>query len=137
MDEQQDGVSADLPYELQSKMFDQLAGMSIAAAGLTVTLISSILQRAPGIIWMAVVEFGLAAFIALSGNITMIEAIFTKRPSLKRSKVITMVVLLLMGMGTGTLAMSVYLESRNDRLVAPSAAKAAASTPAAGLHSDR
>jgi hypothetical protein len=43
-------VSADLPYELQSKMFDQLTALGLAGAGLTVTLIGSLLRDAPLIV---------------------------------------------------------------------------------------
>ena len=37
-------------------MFDQLAAISLGGAGLTVTLIGSILKDAPGIVWLSVVE---------------------------------------------------------------------------------
>ena len=46
-DERVGDISVDLQYELQSKMFDQLATVSVAGAGLAVTLIGSMLSELP------------------------------------------------------------------------------------------
>ena len=102
-------TSADLPYELQSKMFDQLAAISIAGAGLTVTLIGSVLAGAPGIVWLSVIEFGLAALAALCGNIWLIRDLFDGKYGPGRTKIMTAVCVGLLGMATGSLSMSVYL----------------------------
>ena len=50
--ERVDEVSAELPYELQSRMFDQLAAVGIGGAGLAVTPIGSLLKTAPRIVWL-------------------------------------------------------------------------------------
>jgi hypothetical protein len=57
-----------------------------------------------------VIQFGLAAFLAMAGNIGLIDALFTKRRMLRRTKTTTLIVLLLLGMGVGTLGTSVYLQ---------------------------
>jgi hypothetical protein len=105
-------TSADLPYELQSKMFDQLAAISVAGAGLTVTLIGSVLKGAKGPVWLAVIEFGLAALAALAGNIWLIQDLFEGRDGKKRGKITTAVCVAFLGMAIGSLSMSVYYESK-------------------------
>ena len=106
-------TSADLPYELQSKMFDQLAAISVAGAGLTVTLIGSVLKGGPGVIWLAVVKFGLAAFAALIGNMYLIRDLFEGKDGQKRSKWATAICVAVLGMAIGSLSMSVYYESKS------------------------
>src|SRR4051794_14835536 len=105
-------VSADLPYELQSKMFDQLAGVSIAGAGLTVTLIGSVLKDAPGIVWISVIEFGLAAFVATTGNLKLIERLFERKETMKSSRIATLAAIALIGAAIGSLGMSVYYDGK-------------------------
>lgn len=112
VEEQTDKVSADLPYELQSKLFDQLATVSVAGAGLTVTLIGSLLRNAPSAIWLAVICFGLAAQFAVSGNIRLIDGLFRKKPTLQRSKIDVGVSVGLIGAALGILSLSAYEESR-------------------------
>jgi len=115
IEERLDDVSADLPYELQSKMFDQLAGLAVAGAGLTVTLIGSLLREAPPVVWLAVVEFAAAAFVAITGNNQLIDGLFRKKPALRRGRVMTLASLGLIGMAIGSLSMSVYHEGRPHR----------------------
>jgi hypothetical protein len=107
-------VSADLPYELQSKMFDQLAAVSVAGAALTVTLIGSLLRDAPPMVWLPVILFGTAALLAVSGNIKLIDGLFAKRPTFVRSKVYTTLAVVLIGMAIGALSMSVYYDRERD-----------------------
>ena len=107
-------VSADLPYELQSKMFDQLAGVSIGGAGLTVTLIGSLLRGASSIVWMPVILFSLAAMFAVNGNIKLIDGLFGRRPILVRSKIYTAITVGLIGMAIGALSMSVYYDGKRE-----------------------
>ena len=117
-----EGTSADLPYELQSKLYDQLAAISIGGAGLTVTLIGSVLARAPGIKWLAVIEFGLAALAAITANISLIQNLFDGRDGRSRYKWMTGLCVLLMGMAVGSLSMSVYLDgkpAKHERVVGP------------------
>jgi len=115
VDERLNDVSADLPYELQSKMFDQLAGLAVAGAGLTVTLIGSLLREAPPVVWLSVVEFTLAAFVAITGNNQLIDGLFRKKPSLRRGRIMTLVSLGLISMAIGSLSMSVYYDGRPHR----------------------
>jgi hypothetical protein len=112
VEERLDQVSADLPYELQSKMFDQLAAVGIAGAGLAVTLIGSLLRNAPAIVWLPVFLFGLAALFAVSGNSHLIDGLFRRRPTLRRSKLYVAAAVGLIGMAIGSLSMSVYHDGK-------------------------
>lgn len=109
-----DGTSPDLPFELQSKLFDQLAAMSVAGAGLTVTLIGSILKNAPGIVWLAVIYFAVAAILCITANVGLIEGLFEGKDRRRRNKWLTALSVMLIGMGTGSLGASVYLDGRAD-----------------------
>lgn len=108
VEERLDQVSADLPYELQSKMFDQLTAAGVAGAGLTVTLISSLLRNAPGIVWLPVIFFGAAAIFAISGNNHLIDGLFRRRATLRRSKLYVGLAVGLIGMAIGSLSMAVF-----------------------------
>lgn len=108
-----------LAYELQSKMFDQLAGFSLAGAGLSVTLIGSVLTHAPGVKWLAVGEFAVAALAAMAANIWLIESLFKGEDGRARAKIMTGVCTALIGMGMGSLAMSVYLDGSRPAAANP------------------
>lgn len=114
VEERQDEVSADLPYELQSKMFDQLAAAGVAGAGLTVTLIGSFLRNAPGIVWLPVVLFGAAAMFAISGNSRLIDSLFRRQASFRHSKLYVGVAVGLIGMAIGSLSMAVYYDGERE-----------------------
>jgi hypothetical protein len=127
VDERLEEVSADLPYELQSKMFDQLAAAGVAGAGLTVTLISSLLSDAPKLVWLPVILFGVAALMATSGNSYLIDGLFRGRPTLRRSKLYVGLSIGLIGMAVGSLSVAVYLDGERGPadVVGTGAAKAA------------
>lgn len=110
-DERVNDVSVDLAYELQSKMFDQLATVSVAGAGLAVTLIGSMLRDAPGDVWLSVVFFGLAAVTAVAGNQKLIDGLSKRQPSMRRSRTSIQITMALVGMATGWLSMSVYADA--------------------------
>jgi hypothetical protein len=123
MAESLDQVSADLPYELQSKMFDQLATIGIAGAGLSVTLIGSLLRDSPPMVWATVVAFGMAAITAVSGNIRLIESLRRRRPALKASKAHTGLAMGLIGAGIGFLSMEVYSAGERTPIAATEVAE--------------
>ena len=110
IEERLDSVSVDLPYELQSKIFDQLAAGSIAGAGLSVTLIGSLLQNASRVVWLSVILFGLAAVTSVSGNVRLIDGLTQHRPVLRRAKLDVQIAMGLIGMAIGFLCMSMYYE---------------------------
>ncbi|MEY2885115.1 MAG: hypothetical protein RL490_2839 [Pseudomonadota bacterium] len=112
IDDRVDEVSADLAYELQSKMFDQIATVGVAGAGLAVTLIGSTLRDAPGVVWLSVVLFAIAALTAVSGNQKLVDSLSRRQPCLKSSKRNMQVATMLVGMAIGSLSMSVYFESQ-------------------------
>lgn len=103
-------MSADLPYELQSKIFDQLATVSIAGAGLSVTLIGSLLLNGSRVVWLSVILFGLAAVTSISANIRLIDGLTQRRPVLRRTKLDVQIALGQIGMAIGILCMSMYYE---------------------------
>jgi uncharacterized membrane protein len=106
------GFSADLPYELQSKLFEQLATMGVAGAGLVITLRGSILSDASALIWMGAVEFGLAALVALAAQMGLIEGLMARKVSRRQNQMMTIIAVVLIGMGVGTLGTSVFLEGK-------------------------
>lgn len=110
-DERLDQISPDLAFELQSKLFDQLATVGVAGAGLAVTLIGSMLRNAPNHVWLAVALFVVAAVTAISGNQKLIAGLTQRQPSLGRSKRDVQIAMMLIGMAIGWLSMSVYAES--------------------------
>jgi hypothetical protein len=129
VEERVEEVSADLPYELQSKMFDQLAAVGIGGAGLAVTLIGSLLKTAPPIVWLSVVLFGAAAMFALTGNSHLIDGLFLRRPSLKRSKLYVAIATGLIGMAIGVLSASIFIDGQRE---ARETAAGGAAAPSAG-----
>ncbi len=107
-----DAISADLPYELQSKLFDQLATMGVAGAGLVITLRGSLLADASPIVWMGAVEFGIAALCALAAQVSLIEGLFARKSVMRSARVMTIAAAVLIGMGVGTVGMSVFVEGK-------------------------
>jgi len=112
VEERPEDVPRDLPYALQSKMFDQLATVSLGGAGLTVTLIGSLLRDAPAGVWVAVALFVTSAMVAISGNSKLIDGLFRRQPILQRSKIHVAVCVAMIGLAIGILSMSVYLEGK-------------------------
>ena len=110
--ERTEEITADLPYELQSKMFDQLTTVGVAGAGLAITLIGSLLRDAPADTWMSVVLFGLAAITAVSGNVRLINGLFSRKAVVRRSKVDVALAMALIGAGAGWLSMSIFAEQQ-------------------------
>lgn len=107
-------TSADLAYELQSKMFDQLATVGVAGAGLAVTLIGSVLKDEPSDVWLSVVFFVLAAVTAIKGNQRLVEGLTERRPCMQRSKRDIQIALMLVGIAVGWLSMSVYAQGSRE-----------------------
>jgi hypothetical protein len=118
-EESVDGLSVDLAYELQSKMFDQLATVSLAGAGLTVTLVGSVLRDAPRDVWLSVVLFVMAAVTAVGGNQKLIDSLSRRQPSMRRSKRDVQIALTFIGVAIGWLSMSIYADG--ERLQPPAA----------------
>ncbi|MHA6719230.1 hypothetical protein ACX40Y_07215 [Sphingomonas sp. RS6] len=103
--ERHEAVSPDLAYELQSKLLDQLATVSVAAAGLAITLIGSLLQESSRAVWITVVFFGLAAMTAIGGNVRLIDALAERKPVLHRCKRDVQLALGMIGAAAGFLSM--------------------------------
>ena len=108
-----DRISPDLPYELQSRMFEQLAAAGVAGAGLTITLVGTILKGS-ALIWLATVEFTLAAIVAFAGQSQLIASLGARKPVRRTTQITVMIAVMLIGMGVGGLGMSVYLEGKTD-----------------------
>jgi hypothetical protein len=106
-------ISPDLAYEMQSKMFEQLAAAGVAGAGLTITLVGTILQGSV-LVWLATFEFALAGIAALAGQTKLIEGLAEKKPVWRRARMISAIAVLLIGMGVGSLSMTVYFEGKQQ-----------------------
>lgn len=115
-------VSPDLAYELQSKMFDQIANVGIAGTGLAVTLIGSTLRDAPPVVWMSVVLFASAAFTAIGGNQTLVDSLSRRKPCLQRSRRDMRIATMLLGIAVGSLSMSVFLDGKREPVPVPTIA---------------
>lgn len=111
--EPQSVASTNLAYELQSKLFEQLAAMGVAGAGLVITLKGSILSGASGLIWIATAEFALGAFVAFGAQLILIEGLFAANLSRRRLQIMLIIAVLLIGMGICSLGMSVFLEGKS------------------------
>jgi hypothetical protein len=109
--ERLDEVSADLPYELQNKLFEQMATMSIGGVGLTITLAGTLLEGEP-LVWLAVVEFGIAALMAVAAQQSVIAGLFKKTPTRKTATLMTGLCSMLIGMGVGSLGGAVYFNAQ-------------------------
>ena len=107
-------VSPDVAVELQAKLFEQLTAGGVAGAGLTITLLGTILEGSV-LVWIATAEFLLGAVVALSGQMHLIEALSKGQPVWKKARLITGISTLLIGMGLGSLATDVYFEGKQDR----------------------
>lgn len=117
-------VSADLPYELQSRIFEQTAAGALAGAGLSVTLIGSVLRDAPASIWASVACFAAAAYVASAGNNALVESLFRREPVLKRCKFYQVAAAMLLGMAIGVLSYSVFATGKQNPSGSPLAAAA-------------
>lgn len=115
-------VSPDLPIELQAKLFEQLTAAGVGGAGLTITLVGTILQGS-ALVWIATAEFTLAAMVALSGQFYIIEALTKKQPVWRKARIVTIIAVLLIGMGIGSLATDVFVEGKQERQAAVEASK--------------
>lgn len=105
-------VSADLAFELQSKLFEQITTLGVAGAGLVITLKGSILSGASPIIWLGAIEFGFAALLSLAAQVNLIEGLFQRRLNRRSLRGMALAAILLMGMGIGTLGTSVIIEGK-------------------------
>jgi hypothetical protein len=110
-------TSADLAYELQAKLFEQLATVSLGGAGLAITLAGSILRDSP-LVWLSVIEFGIGALLALSAHQGLIGRLFDRKPARKSAKTMTGVCMMLIGMGVGSLGGAVYFASERAAVAA-------------------
>jgi hypothetical protein len=102
-------TSADLPYELQFRMFEQLTTLGTAGAGLTITLLGSILRGSGFEAWLAAIWFALAAILALVAQMNLTEGLFQRTPVRQKNRIMALTSVGLIGMGIGSLGTSVAL----------------------------
>jgi hypothetical protein len=100
-------TNPDLPYELQSRLFEQFATFGLGGAGLSITLASSLLQGSP-LVWMATASFAIAAVQALAGQQGMIERLFKRQAARATIKLSNTICAFLIGIGVGTLAAGAF-----------------------------
>ena len=109
-------TSADLAYELQAKLFEQLATVSLGGLGLTITLSGTILAGGR-LTWMSATEFAIAALIAVAAQQELIGNLFERRATRKSTKLMTRLCLVFVGLGAGSLATAVFLEGAGGSLI--------------------
>jgi len=117
-DERIEEISSDLAYELQARLFEQLANVNLGGAGLAITLAGSILRGSP-LVWISVVEFGIGALVALSAHNGLIGRLFARQRTRGRARLMTMLCMMLIGMGVGSLGAAVYLQDAAAALATP------------------
>jgi hypothetical protein len=100
--------SRDLAHDLQFRTLEQLTNLGIGGAGVAITLIGGILRNLGPFVWMATVEFAIAAFAALLGQVDLTNHVIAdKEPT--RTRGYTMAAVFFLAMGVGSLATSVFL----------------------------
>ena len=101
-----------LAHELQFRLFEQITTLGTAGAGLTITLIGSVLSEAGFLAWMAAIWFGAAALLSLTAQTALTDTLFAGRSFRSRGRILALVCSLLIGMGVGALGASVALLGR-------------------------
>jgi hypothetical protein len=107
--EVRDEPSVDLFYDLQFRSLEQLSNLGVASTGITITLIGTILHSIGPIVWLAVIEFGLAALAAFIGQMNLIASLRGQRTKTAKPRLEALIAMLLLGMGVGSLGTSIYL----------------------------
>ena len=110
VDERLGEISPDLPYELQFRAFEQLTNIGIGGAGITITLVGGLLKNSGPYVWLAAIEFLVGALVALSAQSAVIEHLFARKAFRKKARMLTAIATVLIGMGVGSLTMSVLLD---------------------------
>ena len=108
-------TSADLAYELQAKLFEQLTTVSLGGLGLAITLSGTILSGTR-LTWMSSLGFAIAALIAISAQQELIDHLFDRRAARTRTKLMMRLCLIFVSMAAGSLATAVFLEGPGSAL---------------------
>ena len=101
-------TTRDLAHDLQFRTLEQLTNLGVGGAGLTITLVGGLLKNLGALVWIATAEFGLAALIALVGQIDLTDHVLTGAEP-RRTKSYTLIAVLFLAMGIGSLGTSVLL----------------------------
>jgi hypothetical protein len=68
-----------------------------------------VLRHSGFYVWIAAIEFSLAGLVALVAQTTLVEHLFARKPVRKRICLFSLIAIVLVGMGIGSLATSVFL----------------------------
>jgi hypothetical protein len=98
-----------IEYDLQFRGLEQIANLGVGGAGVTITLVGGVLRNMSLFVWMATIEFGLAALIALSAQWALIGEASGRMSAPDRARYSGLTGIALIGMAVGTLAASVFL----------------------------
>lgn len=101
-------TSRDLAHDLQFRTLEQLTNLGIGGAGVTITLIGGVLKSLGALVWMATAEFGIAALLALVGQIDLTSHLLANKEP-RRTRVYTLIAVLFLAMGIGAIATDVLL----------------------------
>ena len=108
IDEPAGRTSRDLAHDLQFRTLEQLTNLGIGGAGLTITLVGGLLKNLGALVWIATAEFGITALMALVGQIDLTNHILMNTDP-KRTRIYTLIAVLFLAMGIGSLGTSVLL----------------------------
>jgi hypothetical protein len=100
--------SRDLAHDLQFRTLEQLTNLGVGGAGLTITLIGGLLKNMGALVWIATIEFGISALIALVAQIDLTNNLLVAQEP-KRTRVYTLVAIMFLAMGIGSMGTSVLL----------------------------
>ena len=103
-----DKPSRDLGHDLQFRTLEQLTNLGVGGAGLTITLVGGLLKNLGAFVWIATAEFGVAALIALLGQIDLTNAVLIGVEP-KKNRAYTLLAILFLAMGIGSMGTSVLL----------------------------
>jgi len=101
-------ANSSLGHDLQFRTLEQLTNLGIGGAGVTITLIGGVLKNLGALVWISTAEFGIAAFTALIGQIDLTNNVLQGKEAV-RTRTYTMVAILFLAMGVGSIATSVLL----------------------------
>jgi hypothetical protein len=112
MTQSQDSAASragEFAYEVQLRLFEQLTTISVAGAGLTITLIGSVMKDIGLLGWLSVIWFGLAAICALPGQFALAQQFDFTGPPRRTYRITAVLAVIFIGMGIGALGTGVVL----------------------------
>jgi hypothetical protein len=116
-------ASSDLVHELQFQTFNQVATLSTAGAGLSLTLAGTMLGSFTLPVWLSVFCFACSALVCLQAQVSGVQLLFDKKPSRRTLYAFARVAVFLMAIGIGALGTGVAITTLENRQLASDASR--------------